>query len=266
MQAIWSDYGDIKVQLYSPGDPEYDPLHPSHNYALVTELHNGEAGPGAWLSRWHDVLALNDDGQTMGYDHVSPLAMQTYDYDRVLWKDSPYNSPYKSWSLPDPPPATWDFYRIPPGCHAYTQITGDSELLKAQFEKATEWRLDKPMFIQPAESGSSSNVRIASHGAIIMLEVAWAKRSKNPDGTDAGLVEWKYEYLHFLTPAVEGMGYDSSDPIVHNYDLIPFGQSLSTIAPSTTPSYEHTIQWINIHIYNATSTVLYCPGISLWVS
>lgn len=261
MQAIWSDYGDIKVPLYSPGDEGYDPLHPEHNYTTVTELHNGEAGPGAWLNRWYDVPASNDDG-TMGYDHVCRLAISTFDYDRVQWVDSSFNSPYKSWPQPATPPETWDFYRIRPGCHAYTQISGESELLTDQYKNAVEWRLDKPMFIKTTDL--QSNKRVPDNSVVIMLEVGWAKRSKTPEGIDAGLVEWKYEYLHFLTASIEALGPSSESSLRNTYDLLTYGQSLSTIVPSTAPSNEHEIQWINMHIYNAGSVDLYCPGISLW--
>lgn len=262
MQALWTDYGDVTVQLYSPGDPGYDPYHPSHNYELITELHNGEAGPGAWLNRWYTVPAKNDDG-TMGYDHTCPLSIDTFDYNRVQWVDSAYNSPYRPWHTSTEDPETWDFYYIGGGCHAYTQIPGDSASLTATYKKATQWRLDKPMFIKTSSTHNGS--RIQSNAVVIMLEIAWAKRSKNSDGTDAGLVDWKYEYLHFLTPPVEKLAPESNSAERDNYDLLSYGQSLSTMTPSKPPSNDHEIQWINMHIYNAGTTGLYCPGITLWV-
>lgn len=261
MQAIWSDYGDVRVQLYGEEDEEYDWGDVNKNWETIVPLHDNQAGPGAWLPRWKDVPSYDDSDAdvTVSNQHVRPLTVETFQYDHVQWVDSMYNSPYKSWPQPETPPEVWSFYKIPPRCHAYLQIADDKSPLFEYFKDTTSWRIDKPMFVMSKDVKNSK--RYPNNSVIIMLEVAWARQSKKQNGESAGLVDWRYECLHFLTPP-----YDFPIELDSQYDLISYGQSLGTLCPSKAPSNDHFIQWINMHIYNTGALTLYCPGISVWVT
>lgn len=259
MQAIWSDYGDICVQLYSEEDEEYNWSDQNSNWETIVPLHGGQAGPGAWLPRWKDVPSYSDSGSGVSNVHIKPIRVETFQYDKVQWVDSAYNSPYKSWLQSDVLPDTWSFYEIPPRCHAYVQISDGTSKLFDYYKNATMWRVDKPMFVKAKDFDKKD--RYPVNGVIVMLEIGWTRQSKKQNGEAAGLVDWRYECLHFLTPPCEiKPTYDSS------YDLISYGQSLSTLCPSKAPSNDHFIQWINMHIYNTGNLTLYCPGISVWTT
>lgn len=254
MQALWSDYGDVVEQLYSPGDPGYDPDHPENNYRLLRELHNGEAPAGAWLDNWHDIIP--SEGAWVG------LQVETFDYNRVEWRNTAYNSPYDCWPQPEETPETWDFYKIRPNCHAYTQVSGIAEL-NALFEKAATWRLDYPMFAATADwfiSGSSQQAyrKYKKNCVVVMLEIAYYR----PSTAYGGTADWKYKYLHFLVPPLD---VPVSMSLRNDYDLMTYGQALVTLCPADAPSNEHKIQWIRMHVYNLGSLTLYCPGFTLWV-
>lgn len=255
MQALWSDYGDVIEQLYSPGDPDYDPDHPENNYRLLRELHNGDAPAGAWLDNWSDCVP-SGGAQWVG------LQVETFDYSRVQWRNTAYNSPYDCWPKPEEDPETWDFYKIRPNCHAYTQVSGIAEL-NALFEKATTWRLDYPMFVATADwfHGGQYNReydRYKNNTVVVMLEIAYYKSTTQSGGTS----DWKYNYLHFLVPPIDVPVSESLDD---EYDLLSYGQNLVALCPAVSPSNEHKIQWIRMHVYNLGALTLYCPGLTLWV-
>lgn len=265
MQAIWSDYGDIKAPLYTEEDEDYDWVHPENNWRLLRQLHAGQAGPGAWLGNWRDVPSYDDDPSIdMSYQNVNRLSVETFQYDRVRWEDSMYDSPYRPWDLPDPPPATWPFYKIPPRCHAYVQISDGTSDLWDFYKNTTMWRVDKPMFVEHSaflDNTAEQGKRYPSNNVFIMLEIGWTRFGKAQNGETAGRVDWRYESLHFLTPPPDiHPAYDA------NYDLLAYGQSLSTLCPVIAPSHDHFIQWVNIHIYNTGMLTMYCPGISVYTS
>ena len=253
MQAIWSDYGDIKVPASSGG------------YDIIDPLHDNE--PGASLRRWINVPGASGVPGIVDESHIIRLERVMYESARVQWRDSRSNSPYTTWGyhvgyFPSP----WPFYKIKQGCHAYTTVVSNPALNEA-YKSATMLRVDMPMFAETYKMCRSSSVdwkRYPNNCAVVMLDIAWAHYGKDSSGEVTILTDWKYQQLHFLCPPQDIM-LPEYDRMRDEYDLLSYGQLLGTLCPLEPPSYDHTIQWIKIHIYNTGELTMYCPGISVYV-
>ena len=252
MQALWSDFGDIEVPKAGGG------------YDLVEALHDDT--PGAYLERWINVPGASDTPGVVDESHIVRLAREVFPSNKVEWVGTRRNSPYSTWGIQlSDLPATWPFYKISRGCHAYTTVQSNpafSELYKS----ASVLRVDMPMFAETYQLSKTAGTwkRYPANSVVIMLDIAWAHYSKDAEGVPTDLIDWKYQQLHLLNPPKDVMLPGYSD-VRDKYALLSYGQLLGILCPLEPPSYEHEIQWIKIHVYNTGDLVLYCPGISVFI-